>query len=121
VLAYLWKLSTSHLSMELVVSSGLTVFTLAPQAMCAAVARLARPILPFMVYVGGLSYALYLVHYPLVQTFNILSPLPPIVDVVIVAALSLGLAHLLDYKFQPWVRARLMRPSTAVQSSSVSR
>ena len=121
VLAYLFRFSTSHLSMELVVSAGLAVFTVAPRAMCEAIARLARPITPFMVYVGGLSYALYLVHYPLIQTLNILSPLPAIVDVAIVAGLSLGLAHLLDYKFQPWVRARLMRPSTAVQSSSLSR
>jgi len=113
VLAYLWKFSTSHTSMKLVVSAGLVVFAAAPQAMCDAVTRLARPIVPFMVYVGGLSYALYLVHYPLVQSFNILSPLPAIVDVVIVALLSLGLAHLLDYKFQPWVRARLMRPAKA--------
>jgi peptidoglycan/LPS O-acetylase OafA/YrhL len=96
-----------------VVSAGLAIFAIAPRAMCDAIARLARPIVPFMVYVGGLSYALYLVHYPLVQTFNILSPLPAIVDVAIVAALSLGLAHLLDYKFQPWVRARLMSPSGA--------
>jgi peptidoglycan/LPS O-acetylase OafA/YrhL len=120
VLAYLFRFSTSHLSMELAVSAGLAAFTAAPKAMCEALARLARPIMPFMVYVGGLSYALYLVHYPLIQTFNILSPLPAIVDVAIVAGLSLGLAHLLDYKFQPWVRARLMRPS-GVQSSSVSR
>ena len=121
VLAYLFRFSTSHLSMELVVSTGLAVFTLAPRAMCEAVVRLARPVVPFMVYVGGLSYALYLVHYPLIQSFNILSPLPAIVDVAIVAGLSLGLAHLLDYKFQPWVRARLMSPRPpAVQSSSSS-
>ena len=120
VLAYLWKFSTSHLSMKLVVSAGLVVFAVTPRAMCDAVTRLARPAVPFMVYVGGLSYALYLVHYPLVQSFNILSPLPAIVDVVLVAALSLALAHLLDYKFQPWVRARLMRPAGARSPSITS-
>ncbi len=107
VLAYVWTFSTAHLPMKAAVSLGLTAFTLAPQAMCAGVARLVRPAVPFMVYVGGLSYALYLVHYPLVQTFNMLSPLPGIVNIPIIAVLSFAIAHLLDYRFQPWVRARL--------------
>ena len=113
VLAYMWALSTAHLPMKAAVSLLLAAFTLAPQATCAAVARLLRPAMPFMVYVGGLSYALYLVHYPLVQTFNVLSPLPGIVNIPIIAAASFALAHLLDYRFQPWVRARLIPPGAA--------
>ena len=113
VLAYMWELSTAHLPMKAAVSVLLAAFTLAPQAMCAGFARLVRPAVPFMVYVGGLSYALYLVHYPLVQTFNVLSPLPGIVNIPIITALSFALAHLLDYRFQPWMRARLIRADAA--------
>ncbi len=113
VLPYVWELSTAHLPMKAAASAVLVIFTVAPQAMCAAIARLARPAMPFMVYVGGLSYALYLVHYPLVQTFNVLSPLPGLVNVAIITALSFALAHLLDYRFQPWVRTRLIGPDAA--------
>ena len=67
--------------------------------------------------------SLYLVHYPLVQTFNLLHPFPPFVDLIVVVALSFLLAHLLDYVFQPWVRRRLLpRPaSTNMPASTTSK
>jgi peptidoglycan/LPS O-acetylase OafA/YrhL len=117
VLPYVWELSTSHFSMKAAVSAVLVIFTLAPRRLCEAIVGLVRPIMPFMVYVGGLSYALYLVHYPLVQTFNILSPLPGVVNIAIITLLSFAAAHFLDYRFQPWVRARLI-PGKPAQSSS---
>jgi peptidoglycan/LPS O-acetylase OafA/YrhL len=72
-----------------------------------------RPALPFLVYAGGLSYALYLVHYPLLQIFNATNIFPPIVKILAVVVLAFGAAHLLDYKFQPWIRSRLRRTRRA--------
>ena len=77
--------------------------------MPALAARLLRPATPVMLHVAGLSYALYLVHYPLLQAFNLWRPLPPLIDFVAVVVLSFLLAHALDYVFQPWVRARFGR------------
>ncbi len=110
-LATLWIFSTSHLGMKSVVSALVVLATLSPALPVRASSFVLGPLRPFLVYVGGLSYALYLVHYPLVQTFNAMAPFGPYVDVAIVAMLSLGLAHLLEYHFQPWARARLGGPA----------
>jgi len=85
----------------------LILFTVAPAQLAGLAGRLLRPATPFMLYVAGLSYGLYLIHYPLLQTFNLWHPLPPIVDFVVVAVLSFVLAHALEYGFQPWIRAKL--------------
>ncbi len=106
-LAILWKVSTAHLSMKLITTMAVAVFTFGPAMMVRGVTWALRPLQPFLVYVGGLSYALYLVHYPLVQTFNALGLFGPIVSVAVAGVLSFALAHFLDYMFQPWVRARI--------------
>ena len=55
--------------------------------------------------IGGRRY-LYL-GLPLLQAFNSLTAIPPMMRVAIVAALSFALAHLLDYRFQPWLRRKI--------------
>ncbi len=106
-LSILWIFSNSHMDMKLALTVGVVIFTISPAQMVRILSPIVRPALPFLVYVGGLSYALYLVHYPLLQIFNATNILPPIVKVMAVVVLAFGAAHLLDYKFQPWVRSRL--------------
>jgi peptidoglycan/LPS O-acetylase OafA/YrhL len=106
----LWRFSHSHAATKAAITAAVALFTIAPDLLSGLVARLVRPILPFMLYVAGLSYALYLVHYPLLQAFNSLTALPPPARVAIVAALSFALAHLLEYKFQPWLRRKIEAP-----------
>ncbi len=122
-LALLWRASDSQLATKLILSAAVLAFALSPAAMAQVAARVVRPLVPFMLYVAGLSYALYLVHYPLVQTFNALAILPPLANFVVVVASSFAIAHLLEYRLQPWLRARLMssRPATASPSSSSMR
>ena len=125
VLALLWAFSPVHLANKMALTVAASALALAPSPAVRLVERLVKPATPFMLYVAGLSYALYLVHYPLVQAFNVLHPFPPFVDLLVVVALSFALAHLLDYVFQPWVRRRLLPPppsanmptSTASKSS----
>ena len=107
LLAVLWRLSASFRSTKLELSLMLAFATVTPTFLAALAARVLRPATPLMLYVAGLSYALYLVHYPLLQAFNLWHPMPPLVDFVAVLVLSFLLAHGLDYVFQPWVRARL--------------
>jgi peptidoglycan/LPS O-acetylase OafA/YrhL len=105
-LILLWGFSDSHRSTKVELSVLLALFTVAPAHLADLTGRLLRPATPFMLYVAGLSYGLYLIHYPLLQAFNLWHPLPPLVDFVLVAALSFLLAHLLEYEFQPWIRAK---------------
>jgi peptidoglycan/LPS O-acetylase OafA/YrhL len=123
VLALLWAFSPVHLANKLALTFVATALALAPGPMVWLAGRVAKPATPFMLYVAGLSYALYLVHYPLVQTFNVLQPFPPVVDLIVVVALSFAFAHLLDYVFQPWVRRRLLPrpPSTTMPASTASK
>ncbi len=122
-LALFWHESESFFSTKAALSVGILAFTVAPAWMADLVARAVRPLTPIMLYVAGLSYALYLVHYPVVQTFNNLAILPPFASLAIVVALSFGLAHLLEYRAQPWLRARLMssKPVAASTNSSSMR
>jgi peptidoglycan/LPS O-acetylase OafA/YrhL len=109
-LATLWRYSHSFTGAKAAITVLVVGASLTPQLVVALVARLARSIKPFMLYVSGLSYALYLVHYPLLQAFNDLAPqLAPWIRVVLVAALSFGLAHLLEYRLQPRLRAALLK------------
>lgn len=123
VLGLLWRFSPVHLANKLALSALAFILTLAPGPVTDWAGRLLRPATPFMLYVAGLSYALYLVHYPLVQTFNLLQPFPPWVDTLLVVALSFALAHALDYAFQPWIRSRLRtpRPSANTPAATTSR
>ncbi len=120
ILALFWRASDSFMSTKIVLTVGVVVFTLFPATLASWVTQAMRPLTPVMLYIAGLSYALYLVHYPLVQTFNSLHLLPPIPNLIMVCLLSFGLAHLLEYRLQFWVRGRLInsKPSPASASSS---
>jgi peptidoglycan/LPS O-acetylase OafA/YrhL len=110
-LAALWRYSHSFTGAKAAIGVVVVTATLAPRFLVDLVSRVVKPIKPFMLYVAGLSYALYLVHYPLLQAFNDLAPqLAPWVRVVLVAALSFGVAHLLEYRLQPRLRAALGKP-----------
>jgi peptidoglycan/LPS O-acetylase OafA/YrhL len=110
-LAALWRYSHSFAGAKATVSVVVVAATLAPRLLVDLVARVAKPIKPFMLYVAGLSYGLYLVHYPLLQGFNDLAPqLAPWIRVVLVAALSFALAHVLEYGLQPRLRAAFGKP-----------
>jgi len=106
-LVLLWGFSVSHRSTKVELSVLLVLFLVAPATLADLAGRVLRPATPLMLYVAGLSYGLYLIHYPLLQTFNLWHPLPPLVDFALVAVLSFLLAHALEYNFQPWIRARL--------------
>jgi peptidoglycan/LPS O-acetylase OafA/YrhL len=112
-LVLLWGFSDSHRSTKVELSVLLLLFAVAPAFLADLAGRLLRPATPFMLYVAGLSYGLYLIHYPLLQTFNLWHPLPPLVDFAVVAVLSFLLAHALEYNFQPWIRAKLRPRRTA--------
>jgi len=109
LLAVLWQVSASFRSTKWELSLMVAAAALVPALLAALASRVLRPATPVMLYVAGLSYALYLVHYPLLQAFNLWHPMPPMIDFVAVVALSFLLAHALDYVFQPWIRARLGR------------
>lgn len=106
-LAMLWLLSDSFFAMKAVMTCLALIFALLPEMMVRVVTALVRPTLKFMCYVGGLSYALYLVHYPLMHFLYRTHPFSPIVNVAIAAVLSFALAHLLDYALQPRLSAVL--------------
>ena len=112
LLAVLWWRSHSLLAVKEEITAVVVVVTLAPGAVATVCGRLLRPLLPFLRYVGGLSYALYLVHYPLLQAGDrMFSHVAPVLRIVAVATLSFGLAHLLEYRFQPWLRRRFASPA----------
>jgi peptidoglycan/LPS O-acetylase OafA/YrhL len=106
-LAMLWIWSDSFFAMKAAMTGAVIVFALLPELMVRIVAAIVKPTLPFMYYVGGLSYALYLVHYPLMHLVYLTHPFAPIVNVAVVAVLSFGVAHLLDYGLQPRISAAL--------------
>lgn len=106
-LAMLWLLSDSFFAMKAAMTGLVLIFALLPEMMVQIVTILVRPTMRFMFYAGGLSYALYLVHYPLMHFFYRTQPFSPIVNVAVVAVLSFALAHLLDYVLQPRLSAAL--------------
>jgi peptidoglycan/LPS O-acetylase OafA/YrhL len=100
-LATLWIWSESFMAMKGAMTALVVIFAVAPEMMVRVVRAVIKPILPFMFYVGGLSYALYLVHYPLMHLVAKLQLFSPVVNVAAVAVLSFATAHLLDYVVQP--------------------
>ncbi|MBS0547171.1 MAG: acyltransferase [Proteobacteria bacterium] len=105
VLTGLWRWSDSFLEMKEVMTALVVAFAVLPGRMVRIVTVLVRPLLPFMTYVGGLSYALYLVHYPVLHVLYQAHPFTPVVNALIVLLLSFAIAHLLDYGMQPRIVA----------------
>lgn len=108
-LGLLWFHSDSEKAVDIIFTGVVLFSTLQPAGMVRIASVLARPISRPMIYIGGLSYALYLIHYPVLQIFNALQPFTPIVNALATAGLSFGLAYLLDYRFQPWIRSHLTK------------
>jgi peptidoglycan/LPS O-acetylase OafA/YrhL len=109
-LAILWKWSPAFTSTKIGFCVLVAVAAVVPGAVESAVSAAVRPAVPFLVYVAGLSYALYLIHYPLLQFFNGLAIVAPVAKVAIVIVLSFAAAHVMDYRLQPWIRALLLQP-----------
>jgi peptidoglycan/LPS O-acetylase OafA/YrhL len=65
-------------------------------------------------WLGGISYAFYVVHFPLLYFVQFL-PLPKATAMGFLArlpiwvALTLGLSWLLERRYQPWIKAFLLR------------
>ena len=104
-LAMLWLLSDSFFAMKAVMTALVLIFAVLPEMMVRIVTILVRPTMRFMYYAGGLSYALYLVHYPLMHFIYRTHPFSPIVNVALAAVASFAIAHLLDYVLQPRISA----------------
>lgn len=106
--ALLWSRAHSLFAAKAEVTAIVLFATLMPGAVAGACGLLLKPVLPLLRYIAGLSYALYLVHYPLLEASNrMANQLAPALRLVLVASLSFGLAHLLEYRLQPWLRRRL--------------
>lgn len=67
-----------------------------------------RPLMRVFGSLAPISYALYLVHYPLLQLTSVL-PLPPIAGIAAMLAVSLALAWFLECIAQPWFGRRTRR------------
>ena len=120
VLALLWSRSHSFVTTKIEIAAVVVAATIVPGAVVVLVAWGLRPLLPSLRYVSGLSYGLYLVHYPVLQFSNrVAVDVSPYLRIAGVAALSFGLAHLLEYRLQPWLRRRL-RPTPAPTPSAAT-
>lgn len=118
--ALLWTRSHSFLAAKVEISAIVVLATLLPEAVVGGISLLLAPVLPILRYIAGLSYALYLVHYPLLEASNrMASPLAPVLRVFLVAGLSFALADILEYRMQSWLRRRLS-PSPSVAGASPS-
>lgn len=64
---------------------------------------------------GKISYALYLVHFPIMYVLHQVTVFSGtsfsfIVRILIVLVVSVLLSHILEIKFQPWIKAVLFKP-----------
>jgi peptidoglycan/LPS O-acetylase OafA/YrhL len=79
--------------------------------------RSERWLRPFA-WFGGISYAFYVVHFPLLYLVH-LAPLPGataagfVLRLALWICLTLGISWLLEKRFQPWIKARLFRAASA--------
>jgi peptidoglycan/LPS O-acetylase OafA/YrhL len=105
-LAMLWRFSPSLIATKAVMTAAVVATALTP-ALAVQIGQLfLRPARGVLVYVGGLSFALYVIHYPIIYLFNNLSlGLSPIAKVCVAAVLAFASAHVLDYWFQPRIKS----------------
>jgi peptidoglycan/LPS O-acetylase OafA/YrhL len=67
-----------------------------------------------LIPLGGISYALYIIHFPLLSILNQItafsnSPSLFIARLLLFLAASFAAAYMLDKKFQPWVKRSIER------------
>jgi len=108
--AMLWELSPSLRLTKVTLTIGVLIVTIVPSWLlkCGGIALL--PLRVTLIYMGGLSYALYVIHYPIICLFNGLHlKISPILEVIMVVALSTFIAHVLDYRLQHFIRVLLYR------------
>lgn len=108
----LWALSPSTVPVKAALSSGAILFALLDLAWIRVALRPLRILVPVLVYVGSISYALYALHVPLIFLANsLLAGLHPAARFVAFAAAVLALSHLMERIVQPRL-ARALRSRT---------
>ena len=100
-----WSKSPSLHSTKITLLIGLAAATLIPRLIAYAVRRAITVIASPLSTVGKLSYALYLVHYPMIELVNYsLRRMPTIGKMLSAAAASILLAYFLDLIVQKRIR-----------------
>lgn len=111
--AALWLISPSHLAAKLVITAGFAFYLFGwdgIQSIGRVFYGLGEPVL---VRIAGFSYALYIVHAPVICFFEWqCAQSSPYLRVALAVASSVMLAHILDCELQPRIKARLLgRPA----------
>jgi len=109
VVMMLWILSHSLFMTKLLFGLIMVGAALVPTAPVILFSVLIRPAKSALIYIAGLSYALYVIHYPVIYLINsLLISLNPIARVVVAASISLSAAHWLEYRLQRHVKTFLL-------------
>ncbi len=124
--ALLWWASPSIFVTKAILSAMVVALSYSEIASAAA-ARL--PAMPFaaglgklLVYLGSISYAVYAIHIPLLYLM-ILVPIPPLAQACVIVVVTLILAHVLERRVQPRIKAFVLnRPAaTRAQDAGAAR
>lgn len=100
-LAAFWLISRSLVSTKIFFTCVAVLTAIAPSALVRLARYLLKPIKNWLIYVGGLSYALYIIHYPFIYfANNALGEVGPVERVMLTGALAFVSAHFLEYWFQ---------------------
>ncbi len=109
-LVALWLLSRSLWATKSVLTAVVVLAAIAPSIPVRVVRCVVGSIEGWLMYVGGLSYALYIIHYPIIYFANtVLESHGPVGRVLFVVVLSLASAHILEYWFQAGIKAFIRR------------
>ena len=101
----LWLLSPSFFWTRMVLSLLVIISTFFSKTLVSWIGKIMTFSETFLIYIGGLSYALYIIHYPLIFTANYqLAEVNPFIRVFIVSVIAVAIAHLLEYWLQRKVK-----------------
>jgi peptidoglycan/LPS O-acetylase OafA/YrhL len=104
-LALLWSVSHSLLMTKIVLSIVGAVFAFIPLCFIARVLRFFGFALRPLVYVGSISYAVYVVHVPIIYiSAHFIAESRPFLRLVTFTLVTLGISHILEWRFQPILR-----------------
>ncbi len=102
----IWTLSPSSFSTKCVITLVLAASVLCVDAVSASVRALYSWTAPLLMYIAGLSYAVYIIHTPILYYFNMqFIELNPMMRLALIGVSAVGLAHVLDYNLQPRIKA----------------